>query len=464
MEPRTAQYIADATGGRLLGDGRCVALRLATDSRQARADDLFVALKGDRFDAHDFLPEVVGRGVSVILARDNAPMPELGKAAAVLVPDTRLALGRLAAKYRSEFSPRVIVVAGSNGKTTAKGIIASVLARKLAVTSSEASFNNDIGVPLSLLQINAAHQAAVFEAGTNHPGELAPLIRMICPHFGVITSIGREHLEYFGSIEGVAEEEGWTAELLPKDGVLFLNGDTPFAEVIGKRARAGSVPVGTGENCLWRVADVRAELRATVFNLHTADKAYCGGYRVPLLGLHQAVNAAFAVAIGAQMGLSKNEIQAGLAECQPEKMRLQFWEAQGVRVLDDCYNANADSMLAALRTLNAFPCSGRRVAVLGDMAELGAASASAHEEVGLFAAESGVGQLFAVGGMAAQLAKGARAGGLHRIIEFPEVDAAAGAVRSFVKPGDVVLVKASRAMRLERVSEALRGAEGPRRN
>jgi UDP-N-acetylmuramoyl-tripeptide--D-alanyl-D-alanine ligase len=181
-----------------------------------------------------------------------------------------------------------------------------------------------------------------------------------------------------------------------------------------------------------------------------------GGYRINLLGRHQVTNALFAIAVGAELGLSRDEIQRGLAECLPGKMRLQMWEANGVTVLDDTYNANADSMLAALSVLKDLPGNGRRLAVLGDMAELGAQSESAHAEVGRRAAELGVGQLFAVGKMAGVMAGAARAAGLNRVMEFADVDAAATAMKNFVKTGDVVLLKASRATHLERVADALR--------
>ncbi len=464
MEPRTTQYIAGATGGRLRGDGSRLVRRVCTDSRQAREGDLFIAIKGERLDGHSFLGEVLARRPAAVLVSRGSDISGISETAVIEVNDTRAALGRLGAHYRADFSLPVIVVAGSNGKTTTKEIIASVLGQKGPVARSEASFNNDIGVPLSLLGLESSQKAGVFEAGTNHPGELAPLVRMIAPKYAVITSIGREHLEHFRTLEGVAREEGWAAELLPADGKLFINGDTGHLDSIGARTKACVVTVGAGEGCVWRVEEARSEVRTTTFNLQAPDRAYSGSYRVPLVGAHQAVNAAFAVALGAELGLGRTQIQAGLSECKPAKMRLQFWEGQGLRVLDDSYNANEDSMIAALRTLALFPCAGRRVAVLGDMAELGAGSESAHFEVGRCAAELGVGQLFAIGSMAGQMGRGARAAGLHRVLEFPGVEVATSAVRSFLKPGDVVLVKASRVMRLERITDALRGAETSRKD
>ncbi len=374
----------------------------------------------------------------------------------LVVDNARAALGRLAAAYRREFDLPVICVGGSNGKTTVKELIASALGQKLATLWSEASFNNDIGVPLTLLRLKKSHQAAVLEAGTNHPGELAPLVKMIQPKYGVITNIGREHLEFFGNIAGVTQEEGRLGELLPAAGRLYVNGDNEWTEQIARRTRATVVRVGIGERNDWRAKGIRLDKSGVTFCVDAPNVGFSGEYRVNLLGRHQVVNALLAVAVSEELGLGRPAVRDGLAECKPAKMRLQFWEAAGVRVLDDAYNANADSTIAALETLCELPWQGRRVAVLGDMAELGAQSEAAHAEVGRRAAELGIGQLFAVGKMAPVTAAAARAAGLNRVIEFGDVEAAVNAVKSFLKAGDVVLLKASRASRLERIAETLR--------
>jgi UDP-N-acetylmuramoyl-tripeptide--D-alanyl-D-alanine ligase len=379
--------------------------------------------------------------------------------ALLAVDDVRLALGKLAAIYRKDFALRVVCVGGSNGKTTVKELIASVLRQKLATLWSEASFNNDIGVPLTLVRLEKSHQAAVLEAGTNHPGELAPLVKMIQPKFGVITNIGREHLEFFGDVAGVALEEGRLAELLPVDGKLYLNGDNEWAGKIAVRTKAQVVRVGLGEKNDWHAEKIRLDKNGVTFQVEAPKKEFCGEYRINLLGRHQVTNALLAIAVSEELGLGRAEIQRGLAECLPPKMRLQFWEANGVRVLDDTYNANADSTIAALETLCDLPLQGRRVAVLGDMNELGAHSEAAHAEAGKRAAELGVGQLFAVGKMAPVMAKAARDAGLNRVIEFADVEAAMKAVKQFLKTGDVVLLKASRASRLERLAETLKSGK-----
>ena len=229
MEPRPLHYIAQAVSGELRhGSPDKMVARLCTDSRLAEPDDLFFALAGERHDGHRFLAEVARRGAGAIVAeRDKLPA-DFCQCAVIAVSNTRRALGQLAARYRRDFDLPVIAVGGSNGKTTAKELIASVLREQKATLWSEASFNNDIGVPLTLLRLERSHQAAVLEAGSNHPGELAPLLQMIAPSHGVVTNIGREHLEFFGDLAGVAREEGTMAEALPASGTLFLNGDDPL--------------------------------------------------------------------------------------------------------------------------------------------------------------------------------------------------------------------------------------------
>jgi UDP-N-acetylmuramoyl-tripeptide--D-alanyl-D-alanine ligase len=461
MEPRSLEYIAQAMQGELrhAATARTI-VRLSTDSRQIEPGDLFVALAGERFDGHTFLPEVAQRGAAAIVA-ERGKLPE-GFAACpvILVDDCRRALGRLGAAYRREFELPLVVVGGSNGKTTTKELIASILRQRNATLWSEASFNNDVGVPLTLLRLERTHQAAVLEAGTNHPGELKPLLDMMLPRFGVVTNIGREHLEFFHDLVGVVREEGFIAECLPKDGVLFLNGDNPWSEILARRTRARVVFAGhdRGHDCA--ASDVRVDENGSVFTIDCRYPGLSGEYRIKLLGRHQVVNALLAFAVGAEMGLNREQIQRGLLVCEPAKMRLQMSNPGGIRVLDDCYNANADSMLAALQTLRELPCAGRRVAVLGDMAELGDCSHAAHFEVGWRAASSRLDHLFAIGRRGCEIAAAARARGLKSVVEIDEVERAALAVKEFARPGDVVLVKASRSMRLERITEALRSSCG----
>jgi UDP-N-acetylmuramoyl-tripeptide--D-alanyl-D-alanine ligase len=464
MDPRSLKFITAACAGELrCGSPEARVTRVCTDSRQVRAGDLFFALPGGRFDGHEFAGEAAKRGAVAIVGDNRRLSAEVEGGAIIAVENPRKALGSLAAEYRKGFELPMIAVAGSNGKTTTKELLASVLGQKLATLSSEASFNNDIGVPLTLLRLENSHRAAVLEAGTNHPGELAPLVEMIRPSYGILTCIGREHLEFFGDVAGVAQEEGGLAELIAAEGKLFLNGDDEWTGRVAQRTRASVVRVGLSDGNDWRARDLRPSRKGVTFRVDAPIADYSCEYRIGLLGRHQVVNALFALALGVELGLDRAAIVRGLVECKAPKMRLEWWESGGVRVLDDSYNANADSVRAALQTLLELPCTGRRVAVLGDMAELGAHSETAHEEIGCRAAELGVGQLFAVGKFASLVARGARGAGLNRVFEFGDVDTAATAVKSFVRAGDVLLLKASRATHLERVAEVLRGGETVRK-
>jgi UDP-N-acetylmuramoyl-tripeptide--D-alanyl-D-alanine ligase len=457
MEPRPLKFITSACAGEQLnGSPDELVQRVCTDSRKIAQGDLFFALPGEKFDGHEFVDQVIRKGaVGVVVQRERAPASPNG-CGIIAVADTRLALGQFAARYRQDFSLPIVAIGGSNGKTTTKELVASVLRQRLPTIWSEASFNNDIGVPLTLLKLENWHEAAVLEVGTNHPGELAPLVKMIQPKYGVITSIGREHLEFFGNVDRVADEEGWLAELLPADGKLFISGDNQWTRGIVERTRAAVVRAGFSDANDWRVQSPKVDDGGITFWMQAPKVDFSGEYRIQLLGRHQVLNAAYAIAVGAEMGLSRQEIEQGLIECQPAKMRMQLWEMNGVLILEDCYNANADSMLAALQTLQELPCQGRRVAVLGDMAEQGAHSEAAHEEVGRRAAELGIGQLLTVGKMAAVTAQAAKDAGLTRVMEFADVDTAAAAVKSFMKSGDLILLKASRSARLERIGEALK--------
>lgn len=456
MEPRTLQYMAEAAHGELIGASDAVVRRVCTDSRAVESEDLFVALPGDRFDGHAFLADAVRAGiVGAVVDRAHVPKEKLS-CACIAVDNTRSALGRMAARYRRDFDLPLVAVAGSNGKTTTKELIASVLRQRFRTLSSRASFNNDIGVPTTLLELNQDHEAAVLEFGTNHPGELAPLLALAQPGFGVLTSIGREHLEFFNDEQGVLQEEGYLAELVPATGKLFVNGDMAVLESIERRAAAPVVRVGFGAQNAWRASNFRMDETGSSFCVLGGVPGYDHEYRLRLLGRHQVINALFAIAVGAELGVSPEKVQAGLLNCPAPKMRLEFSVMQGVGLLDDSYNANADSMRAALETLRALPCRGRRAAVLGDMAELGNQAAAAHAETGRSAAELGIDYLLSVGEMAGVTVEAAHAAGLTRARKVQTAEAVVDLLGTWLRPGDILLIKASRAARLERVAEWLR--------
>lgn len=455
METFPIEFFANAAGAELFAvQPASTVRRIVTDSRQVQPGDLFVALRGDRFDGHDYLQSVHRQGGYALISsawRDRAPsdLPRL------VVDSPRSAYASLARAYRRQFDLPVICIAGSNGKTTTKEMTAALLGAGLCTLKSEASFNNDIGLPASLLKIERRHQAGVFEVGTNHPGELAPLVRLAAPRIGVITSIGREHLEFFGDLAGVAAEEGALAEWLPSaadGGLLVIQGECAFASHVAARTSARVVRVGFGATQAWRPEIKSVAWSGTRFIVHSPVPGWSGEWTLPMPGRHSVSNAVLAMVVASELGIDPKAARPALASFVPAQRRLNLRSAAGVRVIDDSYNANADSVLAALQTLADLPCSGRRVAVLGDMAELGRMTETAHAEVGRAAARLGIDAVFAIGSHAPVTAVAAGAARSH---VFHQVDSVLPALADFVRAGDALLVKASRSSGLERVTEGL---------
>ena len=330
-----------------------------------------------------------------------------------------------------------------------------MLSRRFSTVWSEASFNNDLGVPFTLLRLSSEHQAAVLELGTNHPGELAPLVDMVQPRLGVITSLGREHLEHFRTMEGVVEEEGTLAERLPQDGKLFVHCDSQWMGLLQRRTACEVIRVAWEDGVTWQASDWRLSFEGTHFSISNAPEGFCGEYFVPLLGRHQVTNAMLAAAVGCELGLTPAEVRAGLAACPTPKSRLAMIRFRDITLLDDSYNANADSMIAGLRTLQNLPCPGRRVAVIGDMAELGEHTAAAHTEVGRMAVECGVDCLVALGRHATSTVESAIRSGARIARGWEGTDGAVQFLKEYLRPGDVVLIKASRAAGLEKIAKLL---------
>ena len=457
MEPVTLQFIAEASQGTFHPhEAGCVRVSgVCTDSRHLRAGNLFLALSGERFDGHDFLKDSGLKKASAVVVSQNRLTDVPQGIPAVSVPNTREALGHIAAAYRNRFSLPVFCVAGSNGKTTTKELLAALLETQFSTLRSQASFNNDIGVPLSLLELDGSHRAAVLEAGTNHPGELAPLVRLIAPHYGVVPQIGREHLEHFGDIDGVIAEESALGEGLPADGVLFLNGDCEAARPLASRTLARVVRTGFDAGNDWQARILDNGWTSTRFEVTAPEPEWCGVFEIAVPGRHMVSNAILALAAAAELRVQPEAARKALSQFSGAKQRLQWSEQRGIRWLDDTYNANADSTLAALQTLSELPCTGRRVAVLGDMAELGEHTTEAHREVGAAAYRLGIDLLVCIGHSAGHTADGAS--GLRQVLTFSDVEQAVLALRPLIQPGDCVLAKASRSSRLERLFEALKG-------
>ncbi len=445
---------------------------LSTDTRTLGPGQAFLALAGERFDGHAMLAEAAARGSPLAIIDDpgkcRSPLPP--GMAVLKVADTGRALLALAAAYRRTLkSTRVIAVCGSNGKTTTVRLIDAVLSRRMRGTASIKSFNNAVGVPLTILSAKESDQYLICEVGTNAPGEIAQLAEVVYPDIAVITSIGREHLEKLGSLRGVAREEASVLEYVEPGGAGIVNADAPeLMDVVRGLAEKPKAIVGfgEGEGALVRVVAVEQSFEGLDFTLNDRSK-----FRLPLLGRHNAVNAAAAVAVGRRLGLKDDEIAAGLLAVRGAEMRLERVEAGGVRLLNDAYNANPDSMRAALATFGELASgtgTGRRVVVLGDMLELGEAAPAMHAEiVDALAAMPELDLVVLVGplmqGAAERLRRHAAAGMLVRMDELD--DRAAAGLAAMLRPGDLVLVKGSRRMRLERLVAALRAApaRGPKR-
>lgn len=443
---------------------------ISTDSRSIRRGDLFVALKGEKFDGHEFVPAVLAKGAAGAIVHDEYRLPQ-GKSTGLKstgrtepflfgVRDTLFAYQQLATHHRSRFEIPVVAVTGSNGKTTTKEMVASVLAQRWRTLKTEGNFNNRIGVPYTLFRLTARHQAAVIEMGVDQQGQTTRLCEIVRPTIGIITNIGPDHLEFFGSMEGSAQAKAELLDLLPADGTAILNADDPYFGYLAARAQCRVVSFGLSE-----MADVRATQvtsdprRGTGFRLLLPGKSRHTPVTIKVHGAHNVTNALAAAAVGFTLNLPGATIAQGLARFRPAAMRSQIVTHHGVQIINDCYNANPASMKAALKLLAQWSPARERVAVLGDMLELGRETQQIHREVGQFLALLNLSRLIVCGTLGHEIAEGARRAGMPEssIVEMPGAAAAADFLRSMVRQGDVVLVKASRGMKMEQIVQVLTG-------
>lgn len=444
--------------------------RVCTDSRKAAEGDLFIAIVGPNHDAHVYVEEVIDKGAAAVLVHKEQASPVLVAAqargcAVIQVEDTIAGLNRLAAAYRAEIRAKVIAVGGSNGKTTTKRIIHALLSEKFNGHASPKSFNNNIGMPLTMLEVEPKHEYVVLEIGTNAPGEIAALGAVCRPDIAVITSVGLEHLEKLGSLEGVAREEASIAPFVAEGGTLVLPADSAELAAALKNAPAQKIRVGGGSmgsrvQSLELAADLSAtDIVETIEGTRFAINGR-GGFGVPLLGAHNALNALMAIAVARRLGLSDELIAAGLRKVQPVEMRLEPMTVGGYRIINDAYNANPSSVEAALLTFARLTSKGRKVAILGDMLELGSRSEEMHRLVGGLVASSKIGLLVAVGPQMRYAGEVAAASGIT-VERFADVAAAGAALRGLLRSGDEILLKGSRGMAMERILDVLRDEAAP---
>src|SRR6266542_539354 len=418
MNPLPLSQIAQLTGNSLsAGDGSLVIDKVSTDSRTIKRGELFVALCGENFNGHNFVEAIAIAGAAGAIVNSNwkGKVPE--NFALIRVKDTLLTYQQLAANYRKSLKLNVIAITGSNGKTSTKDCAAAVLARRFRVTKTQANFNNHVGLPQTILEATSQDEVAVWEIGMNHPGEVAALAKIAAPDVGIITNIGVAHIEFMGSRERIAEEKGALAEAIGAEGTIILNADDPFTQGIAARAHGKVILAGTTAGTI-RASEVNQSGTGTDFTI--LEGAHRCRAQLPVPGLHMVQNALLAVAAGRVFGLS---------------------------------------MKAALRTLVELDAEGQRIAVLGEMRELGDESEHGHREVGETAAALKVDHLIAIGNVAGTIAEAAKRAGLENSSTVTSTAKAAELLAELAGPGDLVLIKGSRLARTERVIEAFRNPQ-----
>ncbi|MCE3603394.1 UDP-N-acetylmuramoyl-tripeptide--D-alanyl-D-alanine ligase [Massilia sp. P8910] len=453
MRGTLAQLVAAIPGARLTADATYQSV--STDSRSAGAGALFVALRGETFDAHDFLAQVAAGGAAAVVVDS---LPQGWTLPAIVVPDTLVALGRIAHHWRAQFDVPVIGVTGSNGKTTVKEMIAAILAAGLSIDArlaTRGNLNNEIGVPLTLMRLTAAHKAAVIELGMNHPGEIARLTAIATPTIGLVNNAQREHQEFMHTVEAVARENGAVLAGLPADGVAVFPGDDEYSALwqgmaAGRRTITFGFDTASNVSCVHRATDFGSELDVSV----RLDGAPLRTFNVKLAaaGLHNVRNALAAIACAMAAGVTPDIVARGLAAFEPVSGRLQRKQAVcGATVIDDTYNANPDSVRAAIDVLA--QAGQPRILVLGDMGEVGTQGREFHEEIGAYAATRGIKTVLVTGELTRHMA----AAGAQHYTQFDELLAALD-TQLGSKSDATVLVKGSRFMKMERVVQHLVGS------
>lgn len=457
MIPLSIRQIRQTVAGKALSpipaDAPPVA-SVCTDSRRMEKSSLFVAIRGDTHDGHQHLSEAAAGGAVAAIV-EQPPTHPVPNVIFIQVANTRVALGKLARHVRQQMKRcKVIAVAGSNGKTSTKHLIDAALRKHRRGSVSPKSFNNDIGVPLTIFPADPAHDYLVLEMGTNHHGEIRVLSEMAIPDIAVITNCGAEHLEGLDDLMGVRRENAAIISGLNPSGLLIVNGDDSELASLVADFPGMRLTFGFKETNDLFATDIRCSDRGVEFNLNGSKRRVF----VPMLGRHSAANALAAIAVGRKFGIEESAIVQSLTGSTSPDMRLQLQKLDGITVLNDAYNANPNSMRAAIETIAALPSGGRHIAVLGEMRELGRSSERYHREIGAFAATDGKLDLLAcVGAGGAIIADAAIAAGFpaERVYRFIDAIEAAAQLPEMLNEGDLVLLKASRGVRLEQVASGI---------
>ena len=461
----TLAEILAATGGKVARPGKLARYgEIVTDSKQVKGNSIFVALKGERHDAHRFVGAAVRQGATCVIVHRALPSATGGSATIVRVGETLRALGDLAHYRREQLAPKVLAITGSNGKTTTKEMAAAILAQATLagqslrgrVLKTEGNFNNLVGLPLTLLRLTKRHKIAVVELGTNAPGEIQRLAEIADPDLGVITTVAAAHLAGLKNLSGVAREMGALYRAVRRSGMIAVNLDDPWVRRLAAKFAGRKLTYGNAGQLRARSLRVRAAGQGMAFALH-----YGGQHaRINLnyLGRHNVINALGAAALTLGAGVSLAAVRRGLTQAKPFTMRMQRESWRGIGIINDSYNANPGSMQAALETLALIGNRGKKIAVLGDMFELGKQSAKEHRQLGRIAAQARIDRLYLLGDQAGAVRYGALRAGMkaHQVTIGADHGDLANRLRQQVGRGDWLLVKGSRGMKMEKVLQALK--------
>ena len=453
MKNMTLENIAKACGGTYHGmeaDRIKEICDITTDSRQARAGSLFVAIKGERVDAHRFIPAVFEQGALCVLCEDAPAEP---KGAYIQVGSTLQAVKDIAEFYRQQLDIKVVGITGSVGKTSTKEIIASVLSEKFQVLKTLGNFNNELGLPLTIFRLREGDEVAVLEMGINHFGEMHRLSKVARPDVCVITNIGQCHLEFLGDREGVLRAKSEIFDFVAPDGNIILNGDDDKLATLREIKGIKPIFFGNESGRAIYATDIRsAGIKGVWCNIHVGEE--CFEVMVPIPGYHMVLNALAATAVGRSLGMTNEEIKRGIEKLESLSGRFHIIEANGITVVDDCYNANPVSMKASLKVLN--DAETRKTAILGDMGELGEEERQLHEEVGAYLGTLDIQTAVCIGPLAAHLAEAAKkVKPQMQIFTAGSVEEAMEHLSEWICKGDTILVKASHFMHFEKIVDAL---------
>lgn len=447
--------LMEAVRGKLLwGRIENVFFGITTDSRKVAKDNLFIPLIGEKFDGHDYIEQCFDAGAAVCLTQN--PVPERKDGSAILVSDTSKALRDIATWHRNKYNIPVVGITGSVGKTSTKDMVACVLAKRYEVLKTQGNFNNEIGLPLTLLNLEARHQAAVIEMGMSGFGEISRLTAAAQPQIAIITNIGVSHIEKLGSQQGILTAKLEILEGLKKGGLVVLNGDDPLLKALKGKLGFRTVFYGMEAGQDYCAQNYRSMgEKGTVFSMLLNGVKY--EVTVPVPGIHNVYNTLAAIAVGIEMSIPMNTIVEGIAEFSPGKMRQNIISHNGIKVINDAYNASPQSMQAAISVLEELSLKTRGIAVLGDMLEMGAAACEQHYSVGNFIKDKKISMLITVGNDSEKILQAVAASGKPDISlrHFKDNSNALEYIKSIVKKGDYILIKGSRGMKMEQIAEGL---------